>query len=302
MRIFVMGGTGFIGSYLIPYLLESGHDVTALTRSEAKAGKLPETCSTASGDPLASGPWQREAARCDAIVNLVGKNIFTRWTEKTKHEIIDTRVRSTMKAVQALKDAEEPKPCLFNANAVGYYPTDDRVHTEEDPPGGTFLAEVSVKWQQEAQRAEEFGARVVIGRFAPPLAREGGVLATMLPVFRMGIGGRVGSGRQPFPWIHMRDMVRGIEFCIRNASMNGPVNLCAPKNVSNAEFTRALASALKRPAVLPVPGFGLRVLFGQLSEMLVEGPWVAPQKLRDAGFEFLFPEVGPALQDILSRQ
>lgn len=301
MRVFVMGGTGFVGGHLIPYLLESGHDVAALTRSGSKAGRLPDNCSAVSGDPLSSGQWQQEAARCDAVVNLVGKNIFTRWTEKTKREIVDTRVRSTMKAVQALKDAGESRPCLFNANAVGYYPTDERLHTEDDPPGNSFLAEVSVKWQQEAQRAEEFGARVVVGRFAPVLARGGGVMANVLPVFRLGLGGRIGDGRQPFPWIHMRDLVRGIEFCLRNADMSGPVNLCAPEDISNAEFTKALAAALKRPAVLPVPEFALKIVFGQLSEMLVEGPRVDPHKLRGAGFEFRFPEIREALRDVLSR-
>ena len=301
MHVFLMGSTGFLGSHLAHYLHGQGHTLSLLVRSEKKKGMFPFDCEVVGGDPLQSGPWQESAAKADVVVNLVGKNIFARWTEQEKEQIYTTRMESTRMAVQAVAQSDPP-PALINANAVGYYdPTRKEVATENAPPGENFLARVSIDWQNEALKAEKHGSRVVILRIAPPLSKEGGALASMLTPFRLGLGGRLGSGKQPFPWIHLTDFLRAVEFLAQNQEVSGPANICAPEIVSNAEFTRALARALRRPALFPVPSLALKLALGELSQMLLQAPKVKPEVLLQNGFEFRFPSITMALQDILAR-
>ena len=303
MDFFILGGTGFVGRHLTSYLLRKGHGVTLLVRSESKRGGLPEQARAVKGDPLQEGKWQKEAAAAEALVNLVGRNIFTRWTEQEKEAIYNSRIQATQMAVRTLGLSSGPPPCLINANAVGYYPsTSEEIFDESDPPGSNFLARVSVDWQKEALEAEKLGARVAVTRFAPVLERDGGVLANMLTPFRFGLGGRLGSGRQPFPWVHMLDLVRALEFCAINEAMRGPVNVCAPEIITNEEFSRALAEALHRPALLPVPEFAVKLVFGELAQMVLQGPKVLPKALLDHGFDFYFPKIQDALEDIVSEK
>lgn len=300
MHFFILGGTGFIGRHLTDHLVTNGHQVSLLVRSQSKTTGLPQSCRTITGDPLTAGSWQQEAAAADVVVNLVGKNIMTRWTEQEKEAIIASRVEATRRSVEALGLAAGPPPSLINANAVGYYPADGTVYDESGPAGDTFLAKVCTAWQNEALKAREVGARTVIIRIAPVLGRDGGMLSSMLPVFRLGLGGRVGNGRQGFPWIHIRDLVRAVEFLAQSDECEGPVNLTAPEITDNARFTKALGRAVRRPAMLPVPATVLELFFGEMAQMLLQSPNAKPGVLQQAGFEFAFPRLEQALQDVLS--
>ena len=301
MHVFLMGSTGFLGKHLASYLHGQGHTLSLLVRSEGKKGMFPSDCEVVTGDPLQPGSWQERAAQADAVVNLVGKNIFSRWTEQEKEQIYTTRIQATRMAVQAVARNDSP-PALINANAVGYYDPQSRdVATENAPPGENFLSRVCIDWQSEALKAEKHGSRVVILRIAPPLAKDGGVLASMLTPFRLGLGGRLGSGKQPFPWIHITDFLRAVEFLAENREVSGPVNICAPGLVNNAEFIKTLARVLGRPSFLPVPATLLKLTLGEMSQMVLQGPKAKPDVLLQSGFDFRFPSLFAALQDLLSK-
>lgn len=301
MTFFIMGGTGFVGRHLIAWLLEQGHEVAALARGRGSLERLPAGCRGILGDPLRPGDWQTQAGRADVLINLVGRSIMTRWNESSKKEILETRVLSTRTAVAALP--QDRPAVLINANAVGYYPLEGSGEfTEDSPPGQGFLADVCQSWQQEAEKARAKGARVVIARFATVLGADGGAMARMLPAFRLGLGGRLGSGRQWFSWVHVLDLCRIIEFAALRRELSGAVNCCAPQFVTNAEFTRALGRILRRPAVLPVPSLALRLVLGEVAQVVLQGAKIAPRVLEKAGFGFRFPEVESALQDIIGQK
>ncbi|NDY42288.1 TIGR01777 family protein [Dissulfurirhabdus thermomarina] len=301
MRFFVMGGTGFVGTALLCHLVQAGHEVAALVRSAAGEKTLPPGVAAVAGNPLEPGGWQEPAAAADVLVNLVGRPIFARWTPTVRREILETRVRSTRMAVAALaRRAPGAGGTLINANAVGWYRGgSDEILAEDAPPGDGFLAEVARSWQAEAEKARDHGTRVVVTRFGTVLGPGGGALDRLLPPFRFGLGGRLGSGRQWFSWIHVADLARAVTFLAERKDLEGPVNLAAPNPVRNAEFTRALARVLHRPALLPVPAPLLRLLLGEVAEVILRGERVVPKRLLEAGFEFRFPTVEAALRDIL---
>ncbi len=302
MKVFVLGGTGFVGIHLARFFIRHGHAVTCLVRSQSKAEDLPPGARHVTGDPLRSGPWQEEAAKADLIVNLVGRSIMTRWTDEAKEAILKSRVMSTRMAVEAISRERASETVLVNANAVGYYEgAGDRDVTEESPAGKGFLAEVTQAWQEEAERARKKGARVVIARFGAVLGRDGGLLAQMLPVFQLGVGGRLGSGRQWFSWIHIHDLCRAVLFVAERRDVSGPVNFCSPHPVTNRELTRTLARLLGRPAILPVPGFALRLAIGDAAKIALRGERVVPRVLERAGFAFEFPTIEDALKDLVLR-
>ncbi|MFP4392238.1 MAG: TIGR01777 family oxidoreductase [Desulfohalobiaceae bacterium] len=300
MRIFILGGTGFIGGHLISHLLQKGHEPVVLSRSPKKAGQLPAGARAVQGDPLRFETWKTELANMDALVNLTGRNIMARWNRQVKKEIRESRIESTRAVVQALAEVSEEKPALINASAVGYYPDQDqKVHDESSGPGDNFLAQVCVDWENQALEAEKHGARVVLTRFAPVLGPEGGLLQSVLPIFRKGLGGRLGSGKQPFAWVHIQDLVRALELCATSQEIQGPVNVCAPQHIDNKAFTKTLAHVLGKSAPAPVPGFMLKLTYGELGGMLLNGPYVEPRVLLQQGFQFRFPELEAALRDIL---
>ncbi len=302
MKIFLAGATGFVGQALITHLQERENQLTVLVRSPERVGSVPAGVETIIGDPTQSGPWQRAAAEAEAIINLTGATIFTRWSEAVKEQIRESRVRSTRNLVVALREAgNSPPRTLINASAVGYYGyADPEPKTEQAPAGHDFLAEICRVWEEEALAAQGLGHRVVLTRLGVVLGAGGGALSKMLPAFRLGLGGRMGNGRQGFPWIHLRDLLEIYSFLLSEPTIAGPVNCTAPQLLNNAQFTKALGAALHRPTVLPAPSWLLRPLLGEMSSMLLRGNQAPPALLTAHGFKFRFPEIDQALADLLA--
>ena len=299
MKIFIVGGTGFLGQALIGKLLQEGHAVTALARNPKKLGKLAPQIRLVSGSPLIPGPWQQELAGQEVIINLTGTNIFTRWTPAAKEMILHSRIASTRNIVEAMPNQAASPVTFINTSASGYYGfCGDEEKYEDALPGSDFLASVCKAWEHEANRAEG-KARVILMRIGIVLGKNGGALAKMLPGFRLGVAGKLGHGRQWFPWIHLDDLTNAILFCMKNSEVHGPVNLSAPAPVRNAEFTSIMGRVLHRPTFLAVPGFALRLVLGELSSVVLEGCKMMPGVLMANGFSFRFPKLQPTLEDIL---
>lgn len=303
MKIFITGGTGFVGSYLTRRFTDMGHMVTVITRSTRSDAELPPGAVFCKADPGKAGPWQEWLAEHDVIINLAGRSIFSPWTLKVRREIMESRVLTTRCVVDALQAAGEGK-LLLSTSAVGYYGTrsGDTMLDEEAPPGEGFLAEVGKAWEKEAERAGQFGVRVVRCRFGVVLGRGGGALQTMLPAFRYNLASPLGSGRQWFPWIHLEDLFNIMTFVADHPTISGPINCTAPHPVCNREFTEALAKALKKWVILPaVPAFVLRTLLGEFGSVLVDGQRVVPKRLLEAGYCFRFPTLEEALRDLVGN-
>lgn len=302
MKILITGGTGFIGSRLASRLAQGGWDVVILSRSRRAPSAEASRISYLEGDPTRPGPWQEAVRTCGAAVNLAGTSIFSPWTRSNKRRILESRVAATRNLVEAI-GVEGPKPAvLISASAIGYYGfRGDEDVDESGLTGQDFLAGVTAAWEAEAARAEAKGVRVVRGRFGIVLGGRGGALGAMLPLFRLGLGGPLGSGHQWFSWIHADDLVDALIFALDHPSLAGAVNMDAPNPVRNRELTKALGRALHRPAILHVPGFALRIALGEFSLSLLRGQKVIPAKLLAAGFVFRHPEIDTALADILSQ-
>ena len=234
------------------------------------------------------------------MVHLAGEPVGQRWSASAKRRILDSRVEGTRALLAALR--ERPPNVLVSASAVGYYGfRGDEILTEQSPPASDFLGQVVAAWEHEALEAEKLGVRVVRLRIGVVLGAGGGALQKMLLPFRIGFGGRLGPGTQWMSWIHLDDLVAMILFALRESTLRGVLNATSPHPVTNAEFTRALAHALHRPAVIPVPAFALRLLFGEMSEVLLGSQRAVPEAALLAGFEFRYPEIGAALIQILSE-
>jgi len=253
-------------------------------------------------DAIGSEPPAVALAGADGVVHLLGEPISQRWTAAAKQRIRDSRVSSTHNLVAALGalDAQSRPAVLISQSAAGYYgPRRDEEIDEAAPAGHDFLAELVGAWEHEALAAAP-NCRVVVTRTGVVLSPSGGALAKMLPFFRAGIGGPVAGGRQYFPWVHIDDMVGALLFCLDTAAAEGPVNVAAPHPVDNAELSKALGRVLHRPAVLPVPAFALKLLYGEMSEIVTTGQRVIPRRLEELGFSFRHAEIEPALRDVLS--
>ncbi len=298
MHFFIMGGTGFIGEFLLRYLLEQGHSIEALSRPGSSLPFEHPDLDRVEGNALDAGPWQERAGTAQVVVNLVGSSIMTRWTEDAKERIRKTRFLSTDRAVEAL--GREGGKTFFCANAVGYYGDGgDSTLTEDSPPGKGFLAEVCLKWQARAEKAREGGHRVVVGRFAPVLGPGGGALEQMLTPFKLGVGGKIGSGKQWFPWIHVLDLVRFVGYAAGHEHIEGPVNVCAPDVVTNQVFTKTLGDVLNRPTLLTVPSFAVKLACGEAAQSVLGSTRAVPQRLLEEAFHFEHPNLKEALEDIL---
>jgi uncharacterized protein (TIGR01777 family) len=301
MKIFMTGGTGFVGSYLTKRIIEQGHEITILTRSVRKSEELPAGAELLEGDPKHAGPWQQKLAEHDAIINLAGASIFTLWTDKNRRKIIESRVQTTRSIVDALAQASGKDITLISASAVGYYGgrTDDEVLDEDSPHGKDFPSEVSLRWEGEAKRAAEFGARVVITRFGIVFGKNGGALEKMLPAFRKCLGSPLGSGKQWFSWIHQEDLANIMLFLLDRKNVTGPVNCTAPEPVTNKELVKTLSRALGCPVFMPaVPAFVLKTVLGGFGDVVLKGQRVVPKKVLQEGFEFRFPTLREALMDL----
>jgi len=299
MNIFITGGMGFVGQHVCRHLLQAGHQVTACGRS-AKQDKLVHPDFTyLSIDTSAKGDWQEQISQYDTIINLAGVSIFKRWTDTYKQSIYNTRIQTTRNIVSAMSN----NSTLFSASAVGYYgPCQDDPITESHPPGKDFLAAVCQDWEAEALKAEKKNCRVTIGRFGIILGLGGGALQSMLPAFRLMLGGPLGNGNQWTPWMHIQDLCRGISFLIENDKYKGIYNFCSPQSIRNRDFTRALGHALNRPAFVPAPGFMIRLIFGELAETLLTGQKAIPEQLQKIGFSYHFPIIEQTLSDLLESR
>jgi uncharacterized protein (TIGR01777 family) len=300
MKVFITGGTGFLGAALTERLLAEGHSVTILSRSsQNRALKLG--LAFCEGNPTKSGPWQKEVSRHDAVINLAGASIFRTWNDKNKEAILNSRILTTRNIVDAIGQAKKKNITLLSGSAVGYYGfREDEELQESSPPGDDFLAGVVKAWEAEAQRAEEFGARVVLCRIGVILGRDGGALSEMLSVFKWGLGSPLGSGKQWFSWISLPDLVNIFLFLLENKAVSGPVNCTSPQPVTNREMTRALGRALHRPTILPaVPAFILKGVLGEFSDVFIKGQRVMPGKLLASGFVFKFPEIEAAFAHLV---
>ncbi len=300
MKIFITGGTGFVGRQLTARLAKLGHRLTVLSRS-AKGPPLPDAKKIVA-DPCSAGEWQQIMKSHEAVINLAGSSIFCRWSERNRQQIINSRVITTRNIATALSESDSKVHTLINASAIGYYgDTGETEVTEKSPSGSDFLAEVARRWEAEAVKCSS--ARVVCCRFGVVLGRSGGPLARMLPAFRAGLGSPLGSGRQWFPWIHIDDLIRAICFILDQKALAGPINLTAPKPVTNRQFSISLARALKRPFFIPpLPSFMLKLLLGETASLVLNSNKVRPAVLEKSGFIFKFGEIDSALADLVGRK
>ncbi|MBZ5582078.1 MAG: TIGR01777 family oxidoreductase [Acidobacteriia bacterium] len=297
MNVTITGASGMIGRRVMKVLTAEGHKVHVLSRHAGT--NLPGGVRLSAWD-AAKGEAPEAALRdADAVVHLAGENVAQRWTAESKRRIAGSRIAGTRNLVGALAKLPARPRALVCASAIGYYGSrGDEILDETAAPGAGFLAEVCAAWEAEARAAEALGVRVVRMRIGVALDSRGGALRRMLTPFRLGAGGRIGGGRQWMSWIPLQDLAQLFRFVVENP-VSGAVNAVAPYPVVNAVFTRELASALRRPALFPVPGFALRALFGEMSEVLLGSQRVIPKAADAAGFRFQFPQLGPALADIL---
>jgi len=297
VRITISGASGLIGRRLLKLLTTEGHSVGVLSRHAGV--NMPGGVRVWVWDPMKGEPPAESLSGADAIVHLAGEPVAQRWTEESKQRIRDSRVAGTRNLVQALAKLPQRPEALICASAVGYYGSrGDEILEESSAPGKDFLAEVSVAWEQEAEAAESLGIRVVQVRTGVVLDTRGGALKHMLPPFKMGVGGKLSSGRQWMSWIHHEDLAGIYRFALSN-QVRGPVNGVAPQPVSNAQFTRELGQALKRPTLFPVPGIVLKLLFGDMAQILLGSQRALPMRAEAAGYRFHYPKLAPALTDVL---
>ncbi|MFP4137882.1 MAG: TIGR01777 family oxidoreductase [Halomonas sp.] len=300
MRVLITGGSGFVGQRLSRRLVEAGHRVQVVSRDpQAARRRLPE------GADVRRSALDFVDAPPEALVNLAGEPIAARrWSDDQKEKLLDSRLNATRELVGLCEQLEQtgervPK-VLVSASAMGYYGDQgDHEVTEETPPHDEFAHRLCRRWEEAAREAEAFGVRVARLRIGLVLDQGGGSLAKMLPPFKLGLGGRFGSGRQFMPWVHREDLVRAILFLLERDDLEGPFNGSAPHPVTNAEFTRTLAKQLGRPALFPVPAIVLETVFGEMARLLLTGADMRPRRLQEAGFEFRFVTLEAALADIL---
>lgn len=290
MRIAITGATGLVGTALTAFLHEAGHTVIPISRGKVPGG--------VQWDPANGQLDAAPLTGVDAVVHLAGENIAAeRWTEARKHELRISRVEPTDLLARILAGMNEKPGVLVSASAVGIYgDCGDAIVDETTPPADDFLGRLVVAWEAAAEPARDAGIRVVHPRFAPILAAEGGALARMLTPFRLGLGGPLAGGEHWMPWVSIQDAVRAIVFLIDRSSLDGPFNIAAPGVLRNAEFTQALAAAVHRPAIMPVPRIALRLLFGELADAaLLTSTRVEPARLVAEGFRFELPDIEAAL-------
>jgi len=301
MKILVTGATGLVGTALVAALARDGHMVCRLVRPKTKTeGGAPGTFDVAWNPE--TGELGGAAVGAEAVINLAGASIADgRWTATRKRLLRSSRVDSTRALVTALGKMNAKPDVFVSASAIGYYGNrGDEVLTEESARGDSLLAGICKEWEAEALQAEEFRTRVVLARFGIVLSKDGGALPKMMLPFKLGLGGRIGSGEQWMSWIALADVVEILQFSLSNRELRGPVNVVAPQPVRNAEFTKTLASGLHHPALVPAPAFALRLAMGEMADaLLLSSQRVVPERLTKAGYGFLNPDLTQSLLSIL---
>lgn len=297
MNILITGGTGFIGTELRSMLLRKGHSIIVITRSPKKYEdeKAKNQRFISWEDDLVAAMEES-----DAVINLVGENLAQLWTEEVKKRLVASRVETTQKLVEAVKKAQVPPEVMISSSGISYYgDRGDDILVEDDPAGNGFLPSLCMKWEEAAKPVESAGVRLVIFRNAVVLEKGGGALQYMLPIFKLGLGGSIGNGRQYFPWIHMLDACRAMEYALTNEQVSGIHNLTSPNPVTMNELADKLAEVLHRPAFFRVPEFALKLAVGEAAAPILDSIRAQPKKLQQSGFQFRFPYLKEALADIV---
>jgi uncharacterized protein (TIGR01777 family) len=286
MKIAITGSSGFIGTSLLSGLYKTEMDFFPLKRNETDT------------------VWAEKIGQCDVLINLAGAPVIQRWTPRNKNKILYSRINTTKRLVSILNELpRRNSPCLFiSASAIGIYPSDEgRMYDEESNAiGDGFLPEVVVHWEKEALELTNRYVRLVIPRIGVVLGKDGGLIKKILPIFKLGLGGIIASGQQSVSFIHIDDLVQAFRFFIENKDTAGIYNLTAPEITSNRKLTKTMAEVLNRPAIVPVPAFALKLLYGKAAAIMINGEKVYPKHLLGAGFEFKFPDVETAVRDLLS--
>ncbi|MEJ2221102.1 MAG: TIGR01777 family oxidoreductase [Desulfobacterales bacterium] len=299
MKFLITGGLGFVGANLSEYLLDKGHAVIAVGRAASQNRITADKYQYISADTTRPGDWQKALGEVDAVVNLVGKSIFKRWSKSYKKQIYDSRILSTRNVVDALP--ADKSVVLCSTSGAGYYGNrGDDLLKEDEKPGNDFLASVSVDWEAQALKGTARGIRVVLMRFGVVLGKGGGALAKMMPAFKFFAGGPIGSGNQWFPWMHLTDLMAAILFVCEHSQVSGPLNFCAPNPVRNRELAKTLGQVLGRPAIMPAPAFMVRAVLGEFANVLLDGQRAIPAGLLSHGFEFRYPDIKSAIEEVVS--
>src|SRR5687768_2768248 len=296
MRILITGASGLIGTALQKSFEENGYEMLLASRSEPKSERdiqwNADTGFAKEDLPRLEG--------LDAAIHLAGESISAlRWTDEKKKAIRDSRVHGTRTMIETFAQLEKKPKVFISASAIGFYGDrgDDEV-TETSAAGDTFLSDVSKEWESESRRAEDMGIRTVLLRNGIVLSKEGGALATMMTPFKLGVGGVVGSGKQWMSWVSLDDVVGIVNYALENENLRGAINVASPNPVTNEEFTKTLGEVLYRPTILPLPEFAVNLVFGEMGDaLLIDSTRVEPKRLKEAGFEFKYPELKPALEN-----
>ncbi len=309
MRVLITGGTGLIGRSLTRELIGGGHEVVVLSRNPAGRKKVAPEVDMVEWDARTPEGWSGELEETDAVVNLAGENIAgsglipDRWTEEKKERILNSRLDAGNAVKEAFKAVDHEPEVLVQSSAVGYYgATGDRIVTEGSEPGEGFLAETAVQWEEVTEPLEGMGVRRVVIRTGLVLDTEGGAFPRLLLPFKYFVGGPLGDGQQYYSWIHVRDEVRAIRSLLENEEASGPFNLTAPEPVTNESFAKELGRVTGRPSAFRVPGFLIRILFGEAATLVLDGQRAKPEGLVGQGFEFRYPNLSGALEDLLQDE
>ena len=309
MKIVIAGGTGFLGGPLAEMYAEEGHDVRVLTRALMSGDTrhdpgtgMPGITKVGWKPDGTSGPWASTLETADAVINLSGESLSAkRWTPQLKARLRDSRILATRSLCKAIAAAQSRPSTLISGSGIDYYAPSDHPVTERDPAGGSFLARLCVEWEQEARQAEAVGTRVVLVRTAIVLERSGGALPKLMRPFKFFVGGPMGSGSQYVSWIHRLDWVEMVRWIVQTPAVSGPVNFSAPHPVTSRHLARALGRAIRRPSLVPVPGFALKMVAGEFGEYLLQSHRAIPARAQQDGYHFRYPEIEIAMRGLFGE-
>ncbi|MEW5874593.1 MAG: TIGR01777 family oxidoreductase [Candidatus Zixiibacteriota bacterium] len=302
MKVLIAGGSGFLGRAIAADLLGAGHEVGILTRAPALPKGVDSRVKHIQWSNPEAGIDPRLLAGADAIINLAGESLGAgRWTKTRKDRMFASRIETTRHLVAAIAQAEPRPKVMINASAVGYYgPHGDEEVTEAAQPGGDFLSIICSHWEDEAKKVLRSGVRLTILRMGVVLGQGADALARMMMPFRLFVGGPVGSGRQVLSWIHLDDVTGIVRLAVENDGVSGPINATAPNPATNREFSAILGRVMRRPSILPVPGFVLRLILGEMADLVLSGQRVIPKRAIEYGYRFRYPELEPALRSVIT--